>query len=108
MSTVKSTEETIYVHGNSSSAQMLWLYQALRLSLKRLYFSVSFAVFDDDPTVPTTTNLYIGCINPKVGTVILITDTWIIKVRWGTIKTSPCIICYHRNDKTALWNNVWY
>ncbi|KAI4871404.1 hypothetical protein NFI96_007445, partial [Prochilodus magdalenae] len=23
------------------------------------------SIFDDDPTVPTTTNLYIGCINPK-------------------------------------------
>uniref|UniRef100_A0A3B1IJL0 Zgc:163098 n=1 Tax=Astyanax mexicanus TaxID=7994 RepID=A0A3B1IJL0_ASTMX len=24
------------------------------------------SIFDDDPTVPTTTNLYIGCINPKM------------------------------------------
>lgn len=27
---------------------------------------IVFAVFDDDPAVPNTTNLYIGCINPKV------------------------------------------
>ncbi|TRY57372.1 hypothetical protein DNTS_024955 [Danionella cerebrum] len=24
------------------------------------------SIFDDDPTVPSTTNLYIGCINPKM------------------------------------------
>lgn len=34
-----------------------------------IFLCVFFAVFDDDPTVPTTTNLYIGCINPKVGAV---------------------------------------
>ncbi|XP_051543430.1 U2 snRNP-associated SURP motif-containing protein isoform X2 [Myxocyprinus asiaticus] len=27
---------------------------------------IVFVVFDDDPAVPNTTNLYIGCINPKM------------------------------------------
>jgi len=40
------------------------------------FLYIVFAVFDDDPAVPNTTNLYIGCINPKVRRdhVILSTD----------------------------------
>ncbi|KAJ8348194.1 hypothetical protein SKAU_G00267830 [Synaphobranchus kaupii] len=29
------------------------------------------SIFDDDPAVPTTTNLYIGCINPKMNEELL-------------------------------------
>uniref|UniRef100_A0AAR2IS93 RRM domain-containing protein n=1 Tax=Pygocentrus nattereri TaxID=42514 RepID=A0AAR2IS93_PYGNA len=36
------------------------VYPDVDLSLTRR------SIFDDDPTVPTTTNLYIGCINPKM------------------------------------------
>lgn len=60
-----------FVHDFSSSAQVLLMQQTSSWFVKRLFVfppSVFLAVFDDDPTVPTTTNLYIGCINPKVGT----------------------------------------
>lgn len=31
-----------------------------------VHLSLLPSVFDDDPGMPNTTNLYIGCINPKV------------------------------------------
>uniref|UniRef100_A0A673N711 Zgc:163098 n=1 Tax=Sinocyclocheilus rhinocerous TaxID=307959 RepID=A0A673N711_9TELE len=42
------------------------LKQSVFLSKFTLFIYFLNALFDDDPVVPKTTNLYIGCINPKM------------------------------------------
>ncbi|KAF3840851.1 hypothetical protein F7725_006713 [Dissostichus mawsoni] len=49
----------------------IWIYHYLDDRVRALLKYKSFIILYDDLTVPTTTNLYIGCISPKMNEEIL-------------------------------------